>query len=282
MNKYVFLILMVSPMCSHAMEESQGKDAIANSDANRAVIEKAIHFALDTTDSKDSEIVTQICRHIFQKVEECNYVGAIELTLDGLMKYPRNFSLQMDLAYLLSDCAEVNPPQFISQEIKDKMMQRSDEIFNKLMKEVEAQPKAEVYRFKNEFYYHFRMHREQYELGLHRVSEYWGTSEWDTNGYRGYYSQGVGAARYAQQLVQKGDKILALDYAQKAIVAWAQYFSYKNDYYNAYVHYALALGILGYKDEMMLALHRSALIIKKDLNYFEFKNVIDFVTKFCV
>ena len=47
------------------------------------------------------------------------------------------------------------------------------------MKEVETQPKGEIYRFKNEFYYHFRMHREQYELGLQRVKEYWGTAEWD-------------------------------------------------------------------------------------------------------
>lgn len=57
----------------------------------------------------------------------------------------------------------------------------------------------------------------------------------------------------------------------------AQYFTYDHNYYNSYVHYALALGILGYEDEMMKALQRSADLIHKDLSYTEFKDVTDFV-----
>lgn len=76
---------------------------------------------------------------------------------------------------------------------------------------------------------------------------------------------------------KKGLKAQAYEYGQKAIVAWAQYFSYKNDYYNAYVHYALALGILDYHEEMMRALHRSSIMIGKDLDYFEFKEITDFI-----
>jgi hypothetical protein len=44
------------------------------------------------------------------------------------------------------------------------------------------------------------------------------------------------------------------------------------------VHYALALGILGHTEEMYRALQRSASIIGRDLEYHEFKEVIDFVT----
>jgi len=69
-------------------------------------------------------------------------------------------------------------------------------------------------------------------------------------------------------------QVMNCDY--KAMVSWAQYFTYKNDYYNAYVHYAIALGVLGYKEEMMRALLRSASFINKDLTYFEFKEIIDF------
>ncbi len=64
---------------------------------------------------------------------------------------------------------------------------------------------------------------------------------------------------------------------QKALVALAQYFSYENDYYNSYVHYALALEIIGYKEEMMRALQLSASIINRDLSYHEFKEVINFI-----
>ncbi len=288
MKKFVFIIMSVSSVCTHAMvhQDTEKQDSPSLTDSDRAdkdsIIKKAINLELLATDATKYEVAFKLSQLSSQKVGESDYVSALDIIIAAITKFPKDFRLQVDLAYLLSDCAEVNPVQFISQELKDAMMHRSDEIFNKLMSEVKAQPQAEIYRFKNEFYYHFRMHREQYELGLQRVNDYWCSSEWDVNGFRGYYSQGVGAARYAQQLLKNnGNKALALDYAQKAIVAWAQYFSYKNDYYNAYVHYALALGILGYKDEMMKALERSASIIKKGLDYFEFKNVIDFVNCYC-
>ena len=54
-----------------------------------------------------------------------------------------------------------------------------------------------------------------------------------------------------------------------------QHFTHENDYYNSYVHYALALGILGYRTEMLRALQRSAQLINKDLTYHEFTEVID-------
>jgi hypothetical protein len=257
--------------------KNQKTISLKNYVSTDAIIQAALNIELPPTDNIVSQEAYGLSKQASQKVSESQYDIAIDIIVGGLNKIPQNFTLQADLAYLLSDCAEVGAPELLSIDLKNKMMQRSDQIFNKLMVEVKKQPKAEIYRFKNEYFYHFRMHREQYELGVQRVSDYWGTVDWMTSGFRGYYSQGVGAARYAQQLIARGDRQLALDYAQKAIIAWAQYFSYKNDYYNAYVHYALALGILGYKEEMMRALEKSASLIRRDLNYFEFKNVIDFV-----
>ena len=153
------------------------------------------------------------------------------------------------------------------------MIQRSKQLFERLMKEIDGQPKEASYILKNEYYYRFAKYREQYELGL------CGVNEFGSRCFLGYYSQGVGAANYARKLLEIGNKQLALDYAQKALIAWAQYFTYKNDYYNPYVHYALALGILGYKEEMMRALRRSASIINQNLCYHEFKDVIDFIEK---
>lgn len=279
--KYIFAIagtiaLVVILILIH-QKSGLSKKTLVTSQEKKSVIEAALTMDLPSTDGEHVGQAKEVSKRASQKVHECNYEEAINITLEGLKKYPKNFTLQSDLAYLLSDCAEVSAPDFMSEDLKNKMMYRSDQLFNKLMGEVDKQPKADVYRFKNEYFYHFRLHREQYELGVQRVADYWGTADWLTSGFGGYYSQGVGAARYAQQLMQKGDRQLALDYAQKAIVAWAQFFGYCNDYYNAYVHYALALGILGYQEEMIRALERSASLIKRDLNYFEFKNVIDFV-----
>lgn len=245
---------------------------LSDRDHKDVIIEYVLGMELPVTDTIVSEEANKFSEQATQKVHEGNYEEAINITLSGLKKFPRSFLLQSDLASLFGDCSEIT-----QAPLKDRMVQRAKQMFDRLMQEVNGQSKAAVYDFKNEYYYRFAKYCEQYELGLAKVLDYWGTDEWDSVGYRGYYSQGVGAANYARKLLVEGDKAGALDYAQKAIVAWAQYFSYRNDYYNAYVHYALALGLLGYKEEMMRALKRSASFIKRDLDYFEFKEVIDFV-----
>ncbi|MFI5333390.1 MAG: hypothetical protein ACHQVS_04815 [Candidatus Babeliales bacterium] len=238
------------------------------------IIEQALTIELPETTTAISEEANKIDDKAIEKVHESQYEQAIAILLSGLKKFPHDFTLQSDLAALLGDCSEIT-----SSPLKERMVQKAKELFDRLLQEAEKQPKDVFYPFKNEYCYRLGMYREQYELGLERVNHYWGTPTWNSIGYKGYYSQGVGAANYARKLIEQGNKPLALDYAQKAIVAWAQYFSYDNTYYNAYVHYAYALGILGYKEDMMRALERSASIIKKDLSYFEFKEVIDFVEK---
>lgn len=237
------------------------------------IIETALNMTLPVVDTTISKEIKKIGDQASKKIREGNYEEAIDITLSGLNKFPRNFKLQSNLASLLGDCAEIIP-----SPLKERMTNRSKQLFKKLMNETAGQPKTELYYFKNEYYYRFGMYREQYELGLLEVSNCWGTDEWEsTKGFNGYYSQGVGASNYARQLLEAGNKQQALEYAQKALVAWAQYFTYSNNYYNAYVHYAMALGILGFKNEMMKALSRSASLIKQDLNYYEFKEVIDFI-----
>lgn len=251
------------------------KIKISQPDKN-AIIEQALNLELPTTTTIISEEANKFSDEATKKVHEGDYEEAIAITVRGLKKFPKDFILQSDLAALLGDCSEITP-----SPLKEQMVQKSKTIFDILLKEADKQPKNALYPFKNEYYFRFALYREQYELGIKRVADYWGNDELSSRGFigQGYYSQGVGAAHYAQILLEQGNKSLALDYAQKAVVAWAQYFSYKNDYYNAYVHYALALGILGYKEEMMRALQRSAFLIKRDMNYHEFKEVIDFIEK---
>jgi hypothetical protein len=235
-------------------------------------IERALVITLLPTNNIVSEDAEAITVAAFKEIEAADYEKSLELILLGIEKYPCDFSLQSFFAALLGDHSE----NFDGQ-LQMRMATRSKEIFNKLACEVASQPRREIYRFNNEYCYRFGKYKEQYENGLAMIFEYEQTEEIRQCGRSGYYYQGVGAANYAKQLLIMGDKEGALHYAQKAVVAWAQHFSYENNYYNSYVHYSLALGILGCKQDMLNALHRSAYLIQRSLDYHEFKEVIDFI-----
>lgn len=277
MKKHLLLILIAIAVGSgifwifYQNKKSSGKSALSRTDKD-AIIERALAIELPTTNTLGSAEANQISKEIMKKVHECEYERAIEVTISGLQKYPQDFNLQSDLASLLGDTSEITP-----EPLKSRMLEKAKVMFDRLLIEAQQQPKEAYYPFKNEYFFRNKMYREQYELGVQGVADYWGTDQWMARGAKEFYYQGVGATYYAKQLLIKGEKEQALEWAQKALVPWAQYFSYINDYYNSYVHYALVLGILGYKDEMMRALQRSASLIKKDLNYHEFKEVTDFI-----
>jgi len=235
-----------------------------------STVGRALNFSIIATDRIESEVVDVVIDAAFKQVMNCEYEAALAIILDGLEQYPSHFGLQSDLAALIGDYSET-----CSGELKEALAQKSQALFNQLLEIAEYQPKYKKYQFKNEYFFRHAQYKNQYENGLELIAQSQLEEIVSTKG-KGYYYQGVGAARYAMQLFSENDDSLAREYAYKAIVSWAQYFTYENDYYNAYVHYAIALGVLGYTEEMMCALLRSASFINKDLTYFEFKDVIDF------
>jgi hypothetical protein len=120
---------------------------------------------------------------------------------------------------------------------------------------------------KNEYYYQTKQFKKQYELGINYYKRH-------KNKYA-MYSSGVGAANYALELAKKGQRGRAKVWARKAINAWEVYFEVDKKYYNPYVHYAMAWGILGDKKKMMKALKTSSKRCGKPLAYKEFQEVID-------
>ena len=269
MNK----IILITIFCYFSLYGVPGRNAEKTGaiTASQTIIERALAVVLSPADTLVNEEAREISKAAFQKVTLADYEKAIEIILIGLHKYPFNFRLQSDFAALLGDCSE-----YFTGLLKDTMEKKSKDIFNKLSYETEGQSSLTIYRFKNEYYFRFAQYDKQYDNGREMINHYEQTKELSLYGDMGYYYQGVGAAHYAKQLLIAGDKIQALDYAQKALVSWAQYFTYENDYYNSYVHYGLALGILGHKQEMLRALNQSACLINRSLDYHEFKEVIDF------
>lgn len=233
-------------------------------------------FQLKQSDTIESDEADVIDSQVSQKIQAGDYYAAVEAVIEGLNEFSTDFGLQARLASLIGDYAGG-----FEEPLKGQLIDKSKALFDKLLSQVENQSKRKRYFFRNEYYYRFGLYKNQYELGVQKVIDYWGTSEWN-NRIAGscYYVQGVGAANYARQLLIEGNGPLALDYAHKALVAWAQHFSYRNDYYNSYVHYALALGILGHTEEMKRALFRSAHLINKDLSFHELKEVIDFIERY--
>ena len=122
---------------------------------------------------------------------------------------------------------------------------------------------------KNEYYYQTKQFRKQYELGMSFYKRH-GQKE-------SLYSSGVGGANYALELAMKNKKRLAEIWAKKAIEAWEIYFEYDKKYYNPYVHYALAWGVLGDKKKMMKALKDSGKRSGKPMSYREFTEVLEWV-----
>lgn len=268
----ISIVLTGTTLIFYSLKQKTTEKFLSRDEKN-AIISDALVMKLPITKAVPVDDTKAIDDQVIQATRKGNYESAININTSGLKKFPQSFTLQFNLAWLLGDCSEITP-----SPLKEKMLDKSKQLFEKLMHEVSSIPKSELYDFKNEYFYRFGMYVDQYKLGASRVKDYWGTNEWESGrGFVGYYSQGVGASNYARKLIEQGNNKLAIDYAQRALVAWAQYFTYSNNNYNAYVHYALALGILGYNDEMMRALNRSAAIIKKDLSYFEFKDVIAFV-----
>jgi hypothetical protein len=238
-------------------------------------IQQALNFQLQPTTLATSCQTNSIATAAYKKIHEAKYDQALQIIINGLYHYPNDFSLQIDFGTIIGDFADTSSS--LSDEIKENLRQKSKNCFEKLMTEVDGQPKNLEFYLKNEYGWRFRQHKYQYENGINRAAYYSGTDEWNTRAANCYYFQGVGAAHYAKELLKAGDKQSSALWAQKSLVAWAQYFSYKNDYYNAYVHYALALGILGHQDEMFKALQKSADMIQSDLTYHEFKEIIDFI-----
>jgi tetratricopeptide (TPR) repeat protein len=262
---YVFLLLLCFQSCHRNIQQ--------NSKQKQNSIEEALASNLQPTSVQNEKEATKIYQQVIEAVSKADYENALNISACEVKKHPNSFMAQMCLAAILGDYSEL-----FAEPLKSSMIQKSKQMFEKLMGEVSFQPKKLAYKFKNEYYFRLGKHKEQYENGLEMLNDFYNTTEYnDDICAAAYYNQGVGAAHYAKLLLLAGKRKEALEYAQKAIIAWAQYFSLVNTYYNSYVHYGLALGILGKKDEMMRALERSANLINRDLNYTEFKDVIDFI-----
>lgn len=123
---------------------------------------------------------------------------------------------------------------------------------------------------KNEYYWFSQQPYKQYKHGVYTV----------TNGnLRGYYSQGVGACQVSYSYALQGKKALAFRWAKISIHAWEKYFKVIPDWYNSYLFYGKAFGILGDFKNMQKAYKKASKISKLPLTDAIFKEMNDEVSK---
>lgn len=202
---------------------------------------------------------------IWKEVENANYGKAISLLTPLYNRYPRDFKVAKTYAMALGDYAEC-----LKGARRTALKNRSRRLLLGLLKKMGNLRWEWNISARNEYYYHTGQFRKQYLLGREAAA---GGRNW------GYYGQGVGAANYAYEHALTGRRRLAAVWASRAIIAWESFMRFKADYYNAYVHYALALGILGRNQDMAAALKKSGMLSGKPDSYREFAEVREKVSK---
>ncbi|KAF0124881.1 MAG: hypothetical protein FD189_2146 [Elusimicrobia bacterium] len=198
-------------------------------------------------------------KKIWKAVGDAEYGRAMSLLTPLYRKYPRDFKVTKTYAMVLGDYAES-----LGGARGKALKARSRAMLRGLLRKLGNVRWEWNISARNEYYYHTGQFRKQYFLGREAAA---GGHNW------GYYGQGVGAANYAYAHAGAGRRGLAGLWALRAVEAWEKFFKYKADYYNAYVHYALALGILGRAGEMEAALKKSARLSGKPVSCREFAEV---------
>lgn len=120
MKKIVFGLCIVSSITLCAQEQAV------------SIVEQALRIELATTDTVILDKADELGKQAFQEAMEGDYGASLSMILEGIAMFPSNFILQANLASLLGDYAGS-----FSGALHDAMINKSQQIFKKLMSEVE-------------------------------------------------------------------------------------------------------------------------------------------------
>jgi hypothetical protein len=102
-------------------------------------------------------------------------------------------------------------------------------------------PSAFQFRVRNEYYWFFELHQEQYDLGIERI----------TLGEPGYYSSCVGASMLAFKSLKEKNVLLSEDWALKSLMHFHKFEEHSPNWYNINHFSALAAACLGKYEESL-------------------------------
>ena len=206
----------------------------------------------------------RIRRDVSSHVHRADYGAALKAAAGWRRRYPGDLGIAAHYASVLGDYADACP-----MPKRRRLHAESVRLMRDLLRRTTCRPWPRIVSIlKNEFYWQTKQRRKQYELGVADLRQGW---------HGGYYSQGVGAAWHALELAQHGRRSHARRWADRAVTAWKRYEKANPDYYNQFVHRALAEGVRGQPEAMEKCLRRGAKLARKPLGYREFTEVRELV-----
>lgn len=201
-------------------------------------------------------------------IKKAEYKNATKHAKLGLKMFPDDTIAAFNYYSIMADYA-------LSKETKEfKQMHKEATLgMKKLFKRTSGRGISRNFKnlMKNEYYYQTKQYKKQFYLGVNLYKRHGDKHD--------MYSAGVGAANLALKFARLKNKKMADLWAKKSVESWEVYFEINKTYYNPYVHYALALGILGRKKEMMKSLKTSSKLCKKPMSYKEFAETIKWVSE---
>lgn len=205
------------------------------------------------------------CSDLIRKAE---YKSAMELAKCGVKLFPNDTIAKYNYYSILADYAGERDTKELKKLHKQAVLGMKG-LFKKMSGQgIDSKTR---HALKNEYYFQTKQYKKQYNLGIYYFEKY---------GEKRYlYSSGVGAANYALGFAKANKQKLASKWAMKSIDAWNTYFEFNMTYYNPYVHYAIAWGILGKRSKMMKSLKTSSKLSGQPMTYSEFSFVIRVISE---
>src|SRR5690606_26878672 len=216
---------------------------------------------------KNLEGYKKFSKKIRRLVLNAKYEEALNLSKKAQILFPDVPLVTLDYFTIMADCGSI-----IGGAKGRRLHENGTKGLQSLLNKIRSfGPEERVY-VKNEVYFQTKQFKKQYELGIKEFKK--------SKNRINFYSAGVGAAWYANEMFKKGQIKRCRSWAKKSVDAWKKYFEYRKDYYNPYVHYALALGFLGRIKEMEQSLENAMKLSKKPEDFVEFKEVREIIELF--
>ena len=193
------------------------------------------------------------------------YKKAYQLARKLNQKYPAILLFE----YLEAVFAAEDPRGLSEIELNSRYKIASQKLL-KLTRKLHGSDPLFAKSVRNEYYWFSKQPYKQYRLGVEMVKK--GIN-------KSYYSQGVGSCELSYDYALKGHYKSANKWARISIQSWKKYFKIVPNWYNSYLFFAKANGILGNEKEMMNALKTASKISKMPLTDDIFTEIVQQVHK---
>lgn len=213
---------------------------------------------------EENEIFTKIT-DVYNSGE---YEQAYELAHNFLIKFPNSIKAKYKLAVMAGDSSEQG---ILSDDIKTQRMAMAKEMINDLFQSYEQVDLPDLlnYRIRNEYYWFFKEHKNQFDLGLEMLSI----------DLPGHYSCCVGASMQSTKLIDQKDE--AKSWAILSIEHFDRFVEINPTWHNINLFAAKAYAVLGNKkkaieiyDDMFLKQGKNVNLSEKQLFLAEMEYLI--------